>query len=97
MNPGNGIETSILIRERFTRGYFHINESRQRDWNIPHAIPIFLSLGPFTLMNPGNGIETPANTPETVIRSFFHINESRQRDWNIQDYKDEDLKKKLSH
>ncbi len=48
-------------------------------------------------MNPGNGIETPANTPETVIRSFFHINESRQRDWNIQDYKDEDLKKKLSH
>ncbi len=33
MNPGNGIETITRDGEEFEINDFHINESRQRDWN----------------------------------------------------------------
>ncbi len=59
MNPGNGIETLLGNARSWYEGNFHINESRQRDWNAIPRLRIFTSRGwAFTLMNPGNGIET---------------------------------------
>ncbi len=81
MNPGNGIETNAWTVDTIHRLHFHINESRQRDWNTARA---FLRVfhPPFTLMNPGNGIETTSAIALPPFLFDFHINESRQRDWN---------------
>ena len=59
MNPGNGIETIEGMVILAHLGGFPINESRQRDWNIPfnRELPDKFFAN-FLLMNPGNGIET---------------------------------------
>ncbi len=39
MNPGNGIETlAIAFNLALSNADFHINESRQRDWNKYHRL-----------------------------------------------------------
>ena len=81
MIPGNGIETSFNLTISVTSERFHINDSRQRDWNESYWYIFVLSKLAFISMIPGNGIETVAGVCPKPTKSF-HINDSRQRDWN---------------
>ncbi len=81
MNPGNGIETPLSVISRwYSSSAFHINESRQRDWNR-WLSPKGSTLLTFHINESRQRDWNPTCSPWAKANNF-HINESRQRDWN---------------
>ena len=79
--PATGLKQKINVLEAYAPQNFHINDSRQRDWNKT-AKDICCSLIDFHINDSRQRDWNIKLTTITLFHSFFHINDSRQRDWN---------------